>query len=219
MLLLLFYLQVDREVLQENGLIIDPTTISLTEEMQPSSESSDSEYSTSTTDTTPKTSTPAFHNFSLQLPGEVFANLTEDRIGLSYFLYDTASLFPVAPDSQERNFSVASPVVGVAVNGENVTNLDSPVIISLPITSVDREVMNESIILHRFATIILHPCIDPFLTIVCKMEACHHTTYGKSWMRKSGDKTKYCRTFVHSVKALDFFNIILTIKGGLLKLN
>lgn len=164
MLLLLFYLQVDREVLRENGLIFDPTTISLTEETQPSSESSDSGFSTSTTDMTSKISTPAFHNFSLQLPGEVFANLTEDRIGLSYFLYATASLFPVAPDSQERNFSVASPVVGVAVNGENITHLDSPVIISLPITSVDREVMNESIILHRFASIILHPFIDPFLT-------------------------------------------------------
>ena len=131
---LLFYLQVDPEDLQDNGIIFDLATIALTEEMQLSSESSSSKYNTSTTDKM------AMRNFSLQLPGEVFANVTEDRIGLSYFLYDTASLFPLAPDSRERNFTVASLVVGAAVSGKNITDLNSPVVVTLPITSVDLEV-------------------------------------------------------------------------------
>ena len=96
------------------------------------------EYSTSTTDLIPEISSPGpnISNISVQLPGEVFANVTDNSVGLLYSLYLTGSLFPVAPDSQEEGFFIASPVVGAAVSGKNIVNLHSPVIITLPITSV-----------------------------------------------------------------------------------
>ena len=96
------------------------------------------EYNTSTTDMIPELSSPGpnISNISVQLPGEVFTNVTDNSVGLLYSLYLTGSLFPVAPDSQEEGFFIASPVVGAAVSGKNIVNLHSPVIITLPITSV-----------------------------------------------------------------------------------
>jgi len=88
------------------------------------------EYNISTTDITPKLSTTR-PTISVDLPGEVFTNMTEDRVGLFYSLYLTGSLFP-----QEDGFSIGSPVVGAAVSGKNVVNLESPVVVTLPITSV-----------------------------------------------------------------------------------
>ena len=75
-------------------------------------------------------------NISVQLPAEVFANVTEDSAGLLYSLYLTSSLFPIALDSRSEGFTVATPVVGAAVSGRNLSNLTSPVVITLPITSV-----------------------------------------------------------------------------------
>lgn len=97
------------------------------------------EYSTSATNTTPQISTPGptISNISVQLPGEVFANVTGKSVGLLYSLYLSGSLFPVAPDSREEGFSIGSPVVGAAVSGKDIANLDSPVVITLPITSVE----------------------------------------------------------------------------------
>ena len=79
-------------------------------------------------------------NISVQLPAEVFANVTEDSVGLLYTLYLTSSLFPIAPDSRNETFTnvtVATPVVGAAVSGRNISNLASPVVITLPITSTE----------------------------------------------------------------------------------
>ena len=79
-------------------------------------------------------------NISVQLPAEVFANVTEDSVGLLYSLYLTSSLFPIATDSWNETFTnvtVATPVVGAAVSGRNISNLASPVVITLPITSTE----------------------------------------------------------------------------------
>ena len=79
-------------------------------------------------------------NISVQLPTEVFTNVTEDSAGLLYSLYLTSSLFPIALDSQNETFTnvtVATPVVGAAVSGRNISNLASPVVITLPITSTE----------------------------------------------------------------------------------
>ena len=79
-------------------------------------------------------------NISVLLPAEVFANVTEDSVGLLYTLYLTSSLFPIAPDSRNETFTnvtVATPVVGAAVSGRNISNLASPVVITLPITSTE----------------------------------------------------------------------------------
>lgn len=93
------------------------------------------EYNISTTDITPKLSTTR-PTISVDLPGEVFTNMTEDAVGLFYSLYLTGSLFPIAHNSQEDGISIGSPIVGAAVSGKNVVNLESPVVITLPITSV-----------------------------------------------------------------------------------
>ena len=74
---------------------------------------------------------------SVQLPAEVFTNVTEDSAGLLYSLYLTSSLFPIATDSRSEGFTVGSPVVGAAVSGRNISNLASPIVITLPITSVE----------------------------------------------------------------------------------
>ena len=74
-------------------------------------------------------------NASIQLPGEVFANLTEDN-GLLYSVYLTPSLFPVDPELWHEGFAVSSPVVSASVSGKNISNLLSPIVITLPITSV-----------------------------------------------------------------------------------
>ena len=76
-------------------------------------------------------------NASVQLPDEVFANVTEDGVGLLYSLYLTSSLFPVDPDLWGQGFTVSSPVVSATVSGRNISNLASPVVITLPITSVE----------------------------------------------------------------------------------
>ena len=79
-------------------------------------------------------------NISVQLPAEVFTNVTEDSAGLLYSLYLTSSLFPIALDSRNETFTnvtVATPVVGAAVSGRNISNLASPVVITLPITSTE----------------------------------------------------------------------------------
>lgn len=91
------------------------------------------EYNISTTDITPELSTIR-PTISVDLPGEVFTNMTEDTVGLFYSLYLTGSLFPIAHNSQEDGFSIGSPVVGAVVSGKNVVNLESPVVIKLPIT-------------------------------------------------------------------------------------
>ena len=93
------------------------------------------EYNISTTDITPKLSTTR-PTISVDLPGEVFTNMTEDTVGLFYSVHLTGSLFPIAHNSQEDGSSIGSPVVGAAVSGKNVANLESPVVITLPITSV-----------------------------------------------------------------------------------
>ena len=85
------------------------------------------EYKISTTDITPKLSTIR-PTISVDLPGEVFTNMTEDMVGLFYSLYLTGSLFP-----QEDGFSIGSPVVGAAVSGKNVVNLESPVVVTLSV--------------------------------------------------------------------------------------
>lgn len=94
---------------------------------------------TSTTDLGCNVTPPAAHifNTSVQIPGEVFANVTEDSVGLLYSLYLTSSLFPVDPDLWGRGFTVSSPVVSATVSGRNISNLASPVVITLPITSVE----------------------------------------------------------------------------------
>ena len=100
------------------------------------------EHNTSTTDMPPDALPPNISNISVQLPAEVFANVTEDRVGLLYSLYLLSSLFPVATDSRNEGFTVGTPVVGAAVSGRNISNLASPVLITLPITSVEvNEVM------------------------------------------------------------------------------
>ena len=101
------------------------------------------EHNTSTTDMPPDALPPPnISNISVQLPAEVFANVTEDRVGLLYSLYLLSSLFPVATDSRNEGFTVGTPVVGAAVSGRNISNLASPVLITLPITSVEvNEVM------------------------------------------------------------------------------
>ena len=79
-------------------------------------------------------------NISVQLPAEVFANVTEDSVGLVYSLYLTSSLFPIATDSWNETFTnvtVATPVLGATVSGRNISNLASPVVITLPITSTE----------------------------------------------------------------------------------
>ena len=80
---------------------------------------------------------PNISNISVQLPAEVFANVTGDSAGLLYSLYLTSSLFPIAFDSRSEGFNVATPVVGAAVSGRNLSNLTSPVVITLPITTVE----------------------------------------------------------------------------------
>ena len=88
-------------------------------------------------------------NISVQLPAEVFTNVTEDSVGLLYSLYLTSSLFPIATDSRSETFTnvtVATPVVGAAVSGRNISNLTSPVVIKLPITSTE---VSELIDLHE----------------------------------------------------------------------
>ena len=90
------------------------------------------EYKISTTDITPKLSTIR-PTISVDLPDEVFTNMTEDTVGLMYSLYLTCSLFPIAPNSQEDGFSIGSPVVGAAVSGKNVVNLESPVVVTLSV--------------------------------------------------------------------------------------
>ena len=94
---------------------------------------------TSTTDLGCNVTPPAAHifNTSVQIPGEVFANVTEDSVGLLYSLYLTSFLFPVDPDLWGRGFTVSSPVVSATVSGRNISNLASPVVITLPITSVE----------------------------------------------------------------------------------
>ena len=96
------------------------------------------EHNTSTTDMPPDALPPPnISNISVLLPAEVFANVTEERVGLLYSLYLLSSLFPVAPDSRNKGFTVATPVVGAAVSGRNISNLASPVLITLPITSTE----------------------------------------------------------------------------------
>ena len=96
------------------------------------------EHNTSTTDMPPDALPPPnISNISVLLPAEVFANVTEERVGLLYSLYLLSSLFPVAPDSRNEGFTVATPVVGAAVSGRNISNLASPVLITLPITSTE----------------------------------------------------------------------------------
>ena len=92
---------------------------------------------TSTTDTGFNITPATAHilNASIQLPGEVFANLTEDN-GLLYSVYLTSSLFPIDPELWHEGFTVSSPVVSVTVSGKNISNLLSPIVITLPITSV-----------------------------------------------------------------------------------
>ena len=88
-------------------------------------------------------------NISVQLPAEVFANVTEDSVGLLYTLYFTSSLFPIAPDSRNESFTnvtVATPVVGAAVSGRNISNLASPVNVTLPITSTEVSELTDIII-------------------------------------------------------------------------
>ena len=94
------------------------------------------EHNTLTTDMPPDAALPP-PNISVQLPAEVFTNVTEDSAGLLYSLYLTSSLFPIATDSRSEGFTVGSPVVGAAVSGRNISNLASPIIITLPITSVE----------------------------------------------------------------------------------
>ena len=92
-------------------------------------------------------------NISVQLPAEVFANVTEDSVGLLYSLYLTSSLFPIAFDSWNETFTnvtVATPVVGAAVSGRNISNLASPVVITLPIISTE---VSELIDLHGYHNI------------------------------------------------------------------
>ena len=88
-------------------------------------------------------------NISVLLPAEVFANVTEDSVGLLYTSYFTSSLFPIAPDSRNEsltNVTVATPVVGAAVSGRNISNLASPVVITLPITSEEVNELTDIII-------------------------------------------------------------------------
>ena len=101
-------------------------------------------FNTSTTDMDCEVTPPAAHifNLSVQLPGEVFANETEDGVGLLYSLYLTSSLFPVDPDLWGQGFTVSSPVVSATVSGRNISNLASPVVITLPITSVEVPIVN-----------------------------------------------------------------------------
>ena len=93
----------------------------------------------STTDMGCEVTPPAarIFNASVQLPDEVFANVTEDGVGLLYSLYLTSSLFPVDPDLWGQGFTVSSPVVSATVSGRNISNLACPVVITLPITSVE----------------------------------------------------------------------------------
>ena len=96
------------------------------------------EHNTPTTNMPPDALPPP--NISVQLPAEVFTDVTEDSAGLLYSLYLTSSLFPIALDSRNETFTnvtVATPVVGAAVSGRNISNLASPVVITLPITSVE----------------------------------------------------------------------------------
>ena len=71
----------------------------------------------------------------IELPVEVFAdssNETDFRIFFS--AYQTPTLFPVAPESREEGFEVATSVIGASITGMEVSGLSDPVIITLQTT-------------------------------------------------------------------------------------
>ena len=82
-----------------------------------------------------ETSFPSVILSTIQLPAEVFVksgNETDFRIFFS--AYQTPTLFPVAPDSKEEGFIVATSVIGASIAGMEVSGLSDPVLITLQTT-------------------------------------------------------------------------------------
>ena len=77
-------------------------------------------------------------NVSVELPPEVFEGIDESKAeaGIIFTFYKTSTLFPAAEGSENEGFVVGTPVVGVSIADTNITNLSSPVIITLPLTEM-----------------------------------------------------------------------------------
>ena len=70
---------------------------------------------------------------SISLPPDLFANLSDNNLGLVFTMFNTSVLYPLANEMRET-FSVASSVVGATVAGHIVTGLTTNVSIVLKLT-------------------------------------------------------------------------------------
>ena len=70
---------------------------------------------------------------SVSLPPDLFANLSDNNLGLVFTTFNTSVLYPLANETRET-FAVASSVVGATVAGHTVTGLTTNVTIVLKLT-------------------------------------------------------------------------------------
>jgi len=70
---------------------------------------------------------------SISLPPDLFANLSDNNLGLVFTMFNTSVLYPLANETRET-FAVASSVVGATVAEHIVTGLSTNVSIVLKLT-------------------------------------------------------------------------------------